>query len=216
MSELVTSTTGTAIDHFWQLVWGAIALKSEAFIFIKTLPLAPKAANNVVFLAGLSQAIAQSLILFINRVKPLRFILSMAISALLFAFGYFFWALSTWAMKNLFYPPSIPFSSVQSALGFAYAPQLFSFLVALPYFGIPIHVILSIWSFLALLLGLSTSLELEVIDASFCGVLGWFIVQVLQRTIGKPVANFGVWISNQAAGVKLVTDLKNIEKLLER
>lgn len=209
-------TTGTALDHFWELVWGAIALKPEAFDYIKTLPLAPKAAGYVVILAGLSQAIGQSIILFINRVKPLRFILSLLISALLFGFGYLFWALSTWSIKNLFYPPTIPFEAVRATLGFAYAPQLLGFLIALPYFGVPINIILSIWSFIALLLGLTTSLNLEVVDAAICGTLGWLVVQVLQRTIGRPVANLGRWLSNQVAGVNLVTDLKEIEKMLER
>lgn len=208
--------TGTALDHFWELVWGAIALKQEAFEVMKNLPLAPDAAGRVVILAGLSQAIGQSIILFVNRVKPGRFVLSLAISAVLFGFGYLFWALSTWAMKNLFYPPTIPFNSVRATLGFAYAPQLFSFLVALPYFGVPINVILSIWSFIALLLGLTISLNVDVFDAAICGTLGWLMVQVLQRTIGRPVANFGHWLSNSAAGVNLVTDLKEIEKMWER
>lgn len=207
--------TGTALDHFWQLVWGAIALKPEAFNFIKTLPSATQAADKVVILAGLSQAIGQSIILFINRVKPFRFVVSLGISALLFGFGYLFWALSTWAMKNLFYPPDIPFTDVRSTLGFAYAPQLFSFLIALPYLGVPINIILSIWSFISLLLGLTISLNLDVFDAAICGTLGWLVVQVLQRTVGKPVANFGRWLSNSAAGVNLVTDLKEIEKKWE-
>lgn len=207
---------GTALDHFWELIWGAIALKPEAFNFIKNLPLAAQAAGKVVILAGLSQAIGQSIILFVNRVKPLRFFLSLAISSLLFCFGYLFWALSTWAMKNLFYPPAISFASVRATLGFAYAPQLFSFLIALPYLGVPINVILSIWSFIGLLLGLSISLDLDVFEAAICGALGWLMVQVLQRTIGRPVANFGRWLSNSTAGVNLVTDLKEIEKMWER
>ena len=101
-------------------------------------------------------------------------------------------------------------------MGFAYAPQLFSFLIALPYLGVPINVILSIWSFIGLLLGLTISLDLDVFEAAICGTLGWLLVQVLQRTIGRPVANFGRWLSNSAAGVNLVTDLKEIEKMWER
>jgi len=65
-----------------------LALKFEAFESINTLPHGSTVALLVVLAASLSQVVAQSVILFINRVKPVRFVFSLLIGAVLFAFGY--------------------------------------------------------------------------------------------------------------------------------
>ena len=59
------------------------------------MPLGLKIAVLIVLLAGLSQAIAQSIILFINQVKLLRFMFSLLINVLLFVAGFGFLVLST-------------------------------------------------------------------------------------------------------------------------
>jgi len=68
----------TALDRFWQLL-GWLALKFEAFEQINTLPHGSTVALLVVLAASLSQVVAQSVILFINRVKPVRFVFSLLI-----------------------------------------------------------------------------------------------------------------------------------------
>jgi len=60
----------TALDRFWQLLGWVLALKFEAFEQINTLPHGSTVALLVVLAASLSQVVAQSVILFINRVKP--------------------------------------------------------------------------------------------------------------------------------------------------
>ena len=61
---------------------------AEAFRIATTLPAGLKLALGVVVLAGLSQEIGQIVILFLNRIKPGRFVFSLLINALLFAFGF--------------------------------------------------------------------------------------------------------------------------------
>jgi glucan phosphoethanolaminetransferase (alkaline phosphatase superfamily) len=89
----------TALDRFWELLGWVLALKFEAFEQINTLPNGSTVALLVVLAAGLSQVFAQSVILFINRVKPVRFVFSLLIGAVLFAFGYIFLVLSTWLIS---------------------------------------------------------------------------------------------------------------------
>jgi glucan phosphoethanolaminetransferase (alkaline phosphatase superfamily) len=207
--------TETAIDRFWELVLGAIALKEEAFELIQTLPLGARAALYIVLIAGLSQAIGQGIVLFINRVKPLRFVLSLLIAAILFAFGYIFWVVSTWFACYLLLGRNTSYSALELTLGLAYAPLMLSFFVGLPYLGVPISVLLSVWSFLAFLTGLKVALGLGVWQAFWCSALGWAVFEVLQRTIGRPVAAVGRWLTSTVAGVNLVTDLKDLERILE-
>jgi hypothetical protein len=206
----------TAIEEVWHLVWGAIWLKPEVFKLINQLPRGLEVALAVTLVAGLSQAIGQGIILFVNRVKPLRFVLSLVISAVLFGFGWIFWVLSTWIACNVLFRFNPALMTVAQSLGLSYAPQILSFFIALPYLGVPISITLSIWSFLAFLTAMRSTLGLGLWQAFWCGVLGWMMLQVLQRTIGWPVARAGQWLANKVAGVKLVTDLKEVERLVER
>ncbi|MGF1480472.1 MAG: hypothetical protein ACFB4I_13430 [Cyanophyceae cyanobacterium] len=204
--------TETALDQFWQLIGGAIALRPHAFEQIHFLPLNTQVALLVAFLAGLSQGIGQGIVLFVNRVKPVRFGLSLVIGAILYAFSYVFWALSTWLVIRLFQTTTL--LAVVRTLGLAYAPLLLSFLAAIPYFGVPVLVVLSLWSLLAFVVGLKAIAGLGLWSGFVCAALGWAVFQVLQRTIGRPIAKLGQQLKNIVAGVELVTDLKKIEQIV--
>lgn len=207
--------TETALDRFWSLVGGAIALQSPAFEQIEALPLGIGVAIYVALLAGLSQSIGQGIVLFTNRVKPFRFFLSLLIAAILFGFSYLFWAFSTWLAAIVLFDQTESLIAVARTLGLSYAPLLLSFLVALPYLGVPVSAVLSIWSFLSFLVGLRVVLEINLEQAFWCAVLGWLVFQALQNTIGRPVAAIGQRLASSVAGVKLVTNLKDLEELVE-
>lgn len=204
-----------ASTDFWELVKGAIALNPHAFAAMASLPDASKVAIKVLLLAGFSQAIGQSIILFINRVKPLRFFLSLLLSAILFVFSYGFWIWSTWLVTRVLFRQPVDYQVVYYTIGLATAPQILSFLIAMPYLGVPIQILLSLWSLLAFVQGFHIAIGLDVWQAFACSVLGWFVLQILQRTIGRPLLLLGNWLSNTAAGTHLVTDLRGLETLLE-
>ncbi|XDE63045.1 hypothetical protein AB3M80_02495 [Arthrospira platensis BEA 1257B] len=69
----------TAFDQWWHLILGALSLNRDAFVEINILPLGRGLALTIVLVAGVSQAIGQSIVLFINRVRPFRFVLSLGI-----------------------------------------------------------------------------------------------------------------------------------------
>jgi hypothetical protein len=182
---------------------------------METLPNADDIAIIVLLLAGFSQSVGQSIILFVNQVKPLRFLLSLVLSAILFVFSYSFWMVSTALVSSLVFRQAIDFKVVYHTVGLATAPQLLSFLIAMPYFGVPIQVILSLWTLLAFVQGFANSSGFGVWQAFWCGFLGWVMLQILQRTIGRPIAALGAWLADTTAGTHLVTDLRGLETLLE-
>lgn len=200
---------------FWELVKGALALNPKAFQVMAELPNANKVAIDVLLLAGFSQALGQSIILFINRVKPFRFILSLLLSAILFVFSYGFWIWSTWLVSRFLFQQTVDYDIVYRMVGLATAPQILSFLIAMPYFGVPIQVLLSLWTLLAFVRGFNAATGFDVWEAFACSLLGWFVLQILQRTIGKPISALGTWLANTTAGTNLVTDLRSLETLLE-
>ncbi|MGF1939257.1 MAG: CAAX protease [Nostoc sp. ChiQUE02] len=196
--------THTVMDRVWELLGWVFVLNSEAFWRVTTLSGGLKLAITVVLLAKLSLAIAQSIILFINRVKPIRFILSLLVNAILSLFEFLFLVFSTWLICLLPWSIHIPLTTLLTVLGLGYAPLLFSFLGALPYLGLPLLKILSIWNLLAMVVGFSTVANIGVGFAFGYVAFGWFIKELLANTIGQPIAHLGKTIADQVAGVNLV------------
>ncbi|KJH71065.1 CAAX amino protease [Aliterella atlantica] len=190
-------------SQFWQQLGEILALHPEAFEQINTQPGGSTAAI-VVLTACLSQAVAQSVVLFANRVKPLRFVLTLLIGAIIFAFGYLFLVLSTWIISFAPFTVEAPFTVVERTLGASYAPLIFSLFGAMPYFGEPILSVLSFWHLLAIVVGFAAATHASLWQAFGTVGLGWLMLWVLQHTIGQPIANLGYWLVCKVAGVELV------------
>ncbi|MBE9192975.1 CAAX protease [Gloeocapsopsis crepidinum LEGE 06123] len=206
----------TAFDRFWELLGWVLALNSEAFEQINTLPYGSTVALVVVLAASLSQVVAQSVILFVNRVTPVRFVFTLLIGTVLFAFGYLFLVLSTWLISFAPFTVEAPFSVVARTLGFSYAPLIFSVFGAMPYLGEPILSVLSLWQLLAMVVGFAAASDTTVWQAFGTVALGWLTLWLMQRTIGQPIAQFGYWVACQVAGVELVTKRERLPAILQK
>ena len=211
---ILLTTADTAISSFWTLVSGVLLLNPQTFTAIDNLPLGFIASILVVLLAGLSQTFGQSVMLFVNRVRPLRFFLSIAIAAVIFVFNYNFWVLSTWAVAKWIFGVNLSLVEVIKTLGFSYAPLLLGFLMVIPYFGMPILIVLSIWALMAIAIGLGTISNLGIWQAFECCLGGWLVLQVSQRVFGKAISGTVNKIVDWVAGVELITEPDYIEQML--
>lgn len=203
-----------AIKSFWSLIYGVLLLDSDTFELIKSLPFSLVTSVLVVLLAGISQTLGQGVMLFINRVKPLRFVLSVVVAAVLFIFNYNFWVLSTWLVANWLFEVSLPLVEVIKTLSFSYAPLLLGFLMIIPYFGMPILIVLSIWTLIAIAKGLGAISDLGIWQAFECCLGGWLVLQLSQRVIGNAIADITTRIVDWVAGVELVTEPDYLEQML--
>ena len=210
--------TTALFDSIWNVLGGILSLNPDAFRGIRQFSSddMDTLAVSIVFAAGLSQAVAQSIILFANRVKPLRFFVSLLLAALLFVVGYLFWSLSIWITGLLVLRNPVPWQIVADVLAFGYLPLTFSFFGALPYLGVPILRILSVWNLLAVVVGFSVLAQLTARAAVWHVGLGWLVLLVLQQTVGQPVVNLGRWLTNKVAGVKLVVNRRQLETLINQ
>jgi predicted Abi (CAAX) family protease len=204
------------LDRFWEVLGYVFALNAEAFRIATTLPVGLKLSLVVVLLAGLSQEIGQSVILFLNQVKPIRFVFSLVINAVLFAFGFLALVGSTWLITLVPWSEHVSFSALVTVLGLAYAPMLFAFLGALPYLGVPILSVLSIWHLLAMVVGFGAIADVNIGQSFGYVAFGWIVLQILQNTLGRPIAALGRRIANVAAGVNLVTDRRDIAEAMKQ
>ncbi|ELR96284.1 hypothetical protein [Gloeocapsa sp. PCC 73106] len=188
-----------------ELISGFFLLKPESFVDLVNSSQGRSLALIIVLVAGISLAIGQGIILFLSRVQPLRFILSLLFNGIIFTFGFLFLVFSIWLnCKIPWWSLSIPFSSLVTVLGASYAPQLFSFLGALPYLGVPILSLLSVWRLLAMVVGFSAITKVSITDAFSYVAIGWVILQLLENTLGRPLASLGKSLGNRIAGVNIV------------
>lgn len=172
-------------------------------------------ALTIVFLAGLSRAVGEAIMLFINRVKPLRFVLSLVLSALLFVAVYLFWALSIWVASGWLLDQPVPWRTVRYSLTLSYIPLMFSFLGAMPYLGVPVLRLLGLLTLLLLVSNLAVLGHLTLGQAITHAALGWLgLLVVQQTTVAQPVIKLGRWLTNWTAGVTLVRDRHQLKTLV--
>jgi hypothetical protein len=194
----------------------ALWLDPEIYSAIQWAPEGIWLALMVVLLAALSESVGQSIVLFVNRVRPLRFILALLTATFSRLAGFWVWAASVWLIAFYGFGQAIPFGGVASAVGLAYAPQLLAFFVLTPFLGNPFSILLSLWSMLAIVVALRTGVGLEMWQAIITAGLGWVLIQVWQRTLGRPIYALGRWLERRAAGVPLELKAHDVIRLRRR
>lgn len=182
------------------LARGAMAFDGSAFAALEAHAQGLRLALITLFLAGLSSALGQSLVLVANRVRPTRFVASLLLSATLFVLTAAFWSTSLWVLAARLFDAPRPLATAVRTVGLAHAPQTFAFVVLVPYFGSGLGVALSVWTFLAIGVGARATFGLPLDAALASAALGWLLLQVLQRTVGRPVVAFTRRLRGWTAG----------------
>jgi hypothetical protein len=166
--------------------------------------------------AGFSEALGQSIILFANRVRPLRFLASLIISAFLFSAGFAVWVATVTLIVRVVFQQDDVASAVAVAVGASYLPLCLSFLGIIPYFGHGIVNTLYFLTFLLLVNALDVLLGLTLLEALLAASAGLILIQIMRSTVGRPVIWLEHKLRNFVAGTSLETDLNNIIALVER
>lgn len=206
---------GPLLLQIGELIGGSFSLNQSAFQAIVQLPQGRTLALVIVLFAGLSLSIGQSIILFVNQVRPVRFLFSLLLNAILFAFGYLFLVFSTWLTGFLPGFTMVPWGALVRSLGLSYAPLLLSFLGAMAYTGVPILNLLSVWHLLAMVVGVSAIAQ-ENIPLAFLHVaFGWFVLQLLKGSVGQPIARLSRKLSKKVAGVELVKERSELKQMIQ-
>jgi len=196
-----------------ELVRRSLALDPAVYRLLAGNRLGLGIALLVVALAGLSEGLGQSIVLFINRITPRRFVLSLLLSAATHAVGYLFWAATIWLVGMRLFGRGEAFVVVARAVGLAYAPQLLGFFILTPYLGSLLALIIAVWTLLSTVVAVHAGLGLTLWQAMACSAVGWLLVQIMRRTLGRPLLAFERWAENRAEGVPLrwtVDDLRRM------
>lgn len=205
-----------ALNSFWELVGQVLRLDTSAVSRYIGQPGSGQLAVAMVLIAGLSEAVGNSVVLFVNRVRPVRFLLTLVVVSIVFAFTYLFWTLTVHLIARFAFSVSVSYTVVAELVAFGFAPRVFGFLEFMPVLGRPVASLLRIWSLLAVLLLVATILALSPWQALATVALGAVALLTLQQTVGRPLLNMGNWLQRRAAGVNLVLDRKGLRELVRK
>ena len=133
---------------------------------------------GLVVVAGFSQAVGHSGALFINKVNPPRFVLSLFSATLLYLARISMWLGLIWVAVYVVEP--VPLEALTKALFFSRLPQLFAFLVFIPVIGIFQAWIISLAGLALATLGLAQVSTLPLWQSAVVVVLSWSIVSLLR------------------------------------
>lgn len=203
----------TILDYlyiFWAIVKNAMTLNPAAAQQASTYPNAFWYILLVAIVAGVSLLIGQSVILFVNQVKPVRFILSLFMNGLTFSISLIVWAFTIFVAGNLLFEARPMFSGVLNIVMLSAAPFVFGFLILIPYAGQFVYRLLSVWSFVIAMGAVRFSYNVGWVDALLAVGLGWLLSYVLTITIGKPIVAIRNRIAVRLLGTPMDATTKDI------
>lgn len=211
--EVDFSTTSAAIDTFFTIVGAILTRQRGVIAAVHDQPGVLTLSLVVVLVAGLSERLGQSVVLFANEIKPRRFIASLLIGALLFLGGYVLWVGSIWLVTVLLFRGDASLLAVIRAVGLGYAPLFFGFLGLIPYFGSGILTILYFWVFTAIVSAVGVVLDLTAYQSVVVSTAGGLLILVMRSTVGRPFVKLARRTRNLAAGKRLTLKIQEaVEK----
>jgi hypothetical protein len=159
-------------------------------------------ALSILLGAGLSDLIGQSVVLFLNRVPPRRFLLCLASGSLLFGCSALGWTTSLWILGMLL-GLELPLAQCLWLVALAHVPMLLGWTVLLPHFGRFLFHALRAWVFLDLVVavGVATGAPLDkVVWACLPGWLAHFSLTHLELL---RLERFQAWLWRTVTGSEL-------------
>ena len=201
------------ITSLWQTIQQAMRLNQQLFMEIQQAPGGLGIALIIVTLAGLSESLGQSVVLFVNRLPPGRFVLALMITAASHLGGYVVWTITVWLVGVYVFGQPVALHTVACVVGLAYAPQTLAFFELTPFLGNPFSIILTLWSMVAIVMAVRMGLSLELWQALLASGLGWVFIQIWRRTIGRPIYALGRWLQRRAAGVPMEFTISDVAAL---
>ncbi|MFV9505029.1 MAG: hypothetical protein AB4911_10750 [Oscillochloridaceae bacterium umkhey_bin13] len=167
-------------------------------------------ALTVAILGGAGLLIGQSVILFVNRVRPERFVLSLLLNGVVFAISLLIWGVFIWLIGMVVFPQQPPIGLILRLIALSAAPYVFGFLILIPYLGEGIYRLLSAWSMLIAAGATAFSFRVGWWQAFAVVGVSWLLIWVMSNTIAKPVLKLRNRAWQLVAGSRLDASVSDI------
>ena len=202
MLEL-TQSVFTYFDHLFQVIRYALTLDPRLYEYVATNPRSGWLVLGVVFLAGASVLLGQSVVLFVNRVRRGRFLFSLALNGVMYIISYFVWGVTIGVIGRLLFEFNPGTWAIVRMVGLSTAPLIFGFFILVPWLGPFIGRTLNIWGFLILVSVVEFGFQVGLVGALVTVGLGWLAMMLLNNLVGKPIAALRNRIWQRVAGAAI-------------
>ncbi len=165
----------------------ALGLNPDASGYINTEADAIAVVVTVAFIAGVSLLLGQSVVLFLNRVTRTRFVFSLALNGALYVVNLMIWSTVIWGIGRLAFDVQQPIGIAMMAVLLGSAPFVFGFFILVPYLGLIFSRVLYAWSLLVTLVMVESAFEIGWLRTAVCVGLGWLVLLLIDRTVGRPI-----------------------------
>lgn len=198
-----------------ELFLGVLRLDESSFLMLFDIQRAPLIMLVLLLSLGLSSAIGQSVVLFINRVQPSQFVWVLVSLGSYVVAGLIVWYLSTYAIVRLFWRQELAWDLMLQTLILACTPLLFSFFTAVPVLGIIIELGLALWCLLAVMVGLTVVTSLSLWQAFLSAIIGWLAYRLLYGLFGRPMLIIIRGLQARLFGVVITLDPAELEQRIK-
>lgn len=164
-----------------------------------SIPSLPVAAGIALF-SGISTLLGHSVVLYLNRVRGLRFVAALVLGAVLLTLLYLVQAGVLALVAPLIAGTGTSFGVVAALTLASTAPLLFGFFEFVPVFGLIVGRLLQVWSALCLWALIATAYSLGWWGSLAVTVAAWLVMQVLSRLLGPAVGKVTARIWSTIAG----------------
>jgi len=198
------------IRYVWNGIGMAMRLDPKVFAYVEQYQRSVWVILVIALLGGASLLLGQSVILFVNRVKPGRFVMSLLMNGIVFTLSLIVWAICIWIIGRFFFdnPPTV--RVVMRMVGLGAAPYIFGFLILAPYAGNFFGRVISVWRFLIVLAGIDYLYPRGFWASLIVVGLSWLLMMLLTAVAGKPVIALRNKLWHRISGSDLDSSVQDI------
>jgi Yip1 domain len=187
----------------WQVAMLALRLDPEAVRIVEAHPHGLLVAFGVAFLGGASLLLGQSVILFLNRLRPGRFVASLLLNGTIFAIGWILTCIMLWLVARFVFNAQAGLGSTSRIVLLSTAPFVLGFLVLMPYVGSILSRVLYVWSLIIAVNAVEYAFQLSFGAALVCVTLAWILMMLLTSTVGRPIVAIRNHMWERVVGTRL-------------
>jgi len=202
MYELDLTSVGGFITAMWDVAVGVLKLDPNVFTTVITTGGGGWVALAILFVAGISDMLGQSVVLFANRVSPRRFWVSLFMSGLMLIFSVLVWAISIWLVVNFIFFLNGRLARIFILVALSQAPLVFGLFTLFPYLGNFIYHAVRVWSLLALVVGIEAIAGAVFWQGILACLIGWLFVQFIIHMPFLRIKAIDAWLWRVMTGTK--------------
>lgn len=186
------------------LAFRAMAFDRAVFALVMADARAAGSALLLLAVAGLTLAISQSVVLFANRVPPLRFGLALLLGGAQYAASAVGYALAFLAAGGLLGLPDAGYVGLLALVALAWAPNLLAPIELVPHLGLGFARLVDAWVAALVVAGLAAGLGVGLGPAVLLAIGGWLMGQLARLLAGPALARINWRLLEAATGRTLM------------